>query len=329
MLTQDEVIAELNARGYEITPRRLVDWRQKGLLPPLVKRGRGQGQGWVYVWEDPLVIEQAVAVQELLWLHERTGWLYVPLWCLGFEVPLERVRSQLLARLGRSQSHLTGGNEDPVAIADTVSALAFDEATRPGPRQGRRGSADVLEYWLNLLVGDADYAPDWQGWGQVAAELTRFMGWDAADTRQEETWITSPAGLRLIRRWTRRYASLPRLEEAALDATESQWDAVHADWQALRQLTRTLEALSDEDTWQDYHDLWLRVVAVAGPWLSLVDLSMRQRGKERVWDDLRSGLVTFVDRLDSDPEIQQQIWEDWHDHEIKPDTVEGGENHTR
>lgn len=319
MLTQDEVIAELDARGYEITPRRLVDWRQKELLPPLVKRGRGYPGGWIYVWEDPLVVDQAIAVQELLWLHGRTGWLYVPLWCLGFKVPLERVRAQLLTRLGRSQSHLTGGNEDPVAIADTVSALAFDEATRPGPRQGRRGAADVLEYWLNLLVGDADYAPDWEGWGQVAAQLSRFMGWDATDAKQEETWITSPAGLRLIRRWTRWYAALPRLEEAARDATEAEWAEVHADWQALGQLVRTVSALAEEEIPEAYRELGLRVVAIAGPWLSLVDLSMRWRGQGHVCDTLHSELVSMQERLEQEPAMQEQVRQLWVETQVGQD----------
>lgn len=95
MLTQEDVLAELDERGYEISPHRLVDWRQKGLLPPLVKRGRGRGGGWVSGWEDPHIVHQVITVQELLWIRERTAWLYVPLWCMGFAVPLERVQAHL------------------------------------------------------------------------------------------------------------------------------------------------------------------------------------------------------------------------------------------
>ena len=69
MLTQEEVLAELEARGYEISPRRLVDWRQKGLLPPLVKHGRGRGRAWIYVWEEPLIVEEAFAEEPAAETH--------------------------------------------------------------------------------------------------------------------------------------------------------------------------------------------------------------------------------------------------------------------
>ncbi len=110
MLTPDEVLHELRERGYDIGSRRLVDWRQKALLPPLVNRGRGQGKGWVYGWDDPRIVEQIIAVQELLWMHERTSWLYVPLWCLGFDVPLERVQPRLLSMVERRQASLTAAS---------------------------------------------------------------------------------------------------------------------------------------------------------------------------------------------------------------------------
>src|SRR4051812_9086663 len=108
MLTPEEVIAELERLGYVVTARRLVDWRQKGLLPPLAKRGLGQGKGWVFVWEDPDVIEQTVAILDLLRWRARTDWLPLALWCLGFQMPLDRVKPPLLARLDANLSQLRG-----------------------------------------------------------------------------------------------------------------------------------------------------------------------------------------------------------------------------
>lgn len=307
MQTPDEVLAELLRNGYEITPRRLVDWRQKQLLPPLVQHGRGTGQGWIYVWEDPLIVEQVIAVQELLWIHERTGWLYVPLWCLGFDVPLDRVRAHLLVKLERGRALLTRGARDPSSIADKVSALAFREATRSGPRTGRHVQVDVLEYWLTLLAGDTEYSPDWEAWEQVAAAVAAFGGSGTHDATEAGEQLWTPAGLQLIRRWTRRYTSLPRLEEAALKATDAEWAAVHLDWQALARLVEVIGGYAEDDAWEEYFAFWLRVVAVAGPWVTLVDLSMRWRGQGQLWDTLRNELVSMQDRLEQDPAIIGQI----------------------
>ena len=312
MLTPDAVLLELKERGYELTARRLVDWRQKELLPPLVKRGRGHGKGWVYAWENPMIVEQVIAVQELLRIHERTSWLYVPLWCLGFDVPLERVRSQLLARIERRQAFLTGGEKDPDELADRVSELALTEVTRPGPRRGRsQESADVLEYWLNLLTGDTDYTPDSETLEEIATGLGRFSGRDALVGMPVSTWRSSALDLDAVQQWTGQHAAIPRLEEAARNATEREWDAVHADWQALAHLIWTVGSFTDDDTWEQQFRVWLRMVAVLGPWVSVVDLSMRRQGQGKTWDDIRGGISEFTEQLEVDPDMQRQVRVNW------------------
>jgi hypothetical protein len=313
MLTPDEVLRELKERGYDVSSRRLVDWRQKQLVPPVKKRGRGQGRGWVYVWEDPQIVEQVIAVQELLWIHERTSWLYVPLWCLGFNVPLERVRSQLLARIERRQSFLTGGEKDPEELGFQLSELALTEVTRPGPRRGRsQESADVLEYWLNVLAGDTDYAPDWEALEEIATALWRFSGRDALAGMSVDSWRLDELDLDVVQRWARQYAAMPRLEEVVLNAAESEWTAVHADWQALAQAVRTFGTFAEEeDRWDHLHFFWFRAIAVAGPWLNLVDLSMRRQGQGKMWDDIRHGVSVFIERLEAEPDLQQQVRELW------------------
>jgi hypothetical protein len=313
MLTPDEVLDELRERGYEIGPRRLVDWRQKELLPPLVKRGRGQGRGWAYGWDDSLIVEQVIAVQELLWMHERTSWLYVPLWCLGFDVPLERVKARLVAMVERRQSSLTGGEKDPDVLADRLSELAVTLGIRPGPRRGYpRMTAEAAEYWLNLLAGDADYAPESETLEEIAADLWRLSGRDALVGISVDAWRLSELDLDAAQQWTRQYAAIPRLVEAAGDATEDEWAAVHADWQALAAVAWATGEYAEDDAWDEFAWLWRRVVAVAGPWLTLVDLSMRQHGRATLWNTLRKKLWEFTERLKADPELQHQsrlLWQ--------------------
>jgi hypothetical protein len=66
-MRQSELISELERRGYEITERRLTDWRSKGLLPKLKQLGQGRGSGTFHMIEDPeTTINQAIAVFECM-----------------------------------------------------------------------------------------------------------------------------------------------------------------------------------------------------------------------------------------------------------------------
>lgn len=210
------------------------------------------------------------------------------------------------------QTRLTAGKMDPDLEADRLSDLAPDEATRPGPRHGRsRVPTHALEYWLNLLVGDTAYAPDRESLNVLAATLRHLTGQDLVGSPEVGTWQLSAAELRLLRRWVRRHAALPRLEEAARGASESEWAAVHADWQALAHLIRTISVIAGEDQWKAYRSFWLRVVGIAGPWVSVVNLSMRQDGSGRVWDGFRHGVSSFADRLETDPVAREHLRQSW------------------
>jgi len=305
LMTPNDLIEELALRGYDMTPRRLVDWRQKELLPPLVQRGRGQGRGWVNGWKDARVVEQAIAVQELLWIHERTDWLYVPLWCLGFDVPLARVKPQFLTKLARQRTFLTGGAEDPEDLGDTISELAFHEATRPGPRTSKRLSPDLLEFVISLLVGVTEYTPDFDALRELAVEIERYRGSnDGAKAPQlrrlDERW---PAMLRLVRRWVHRYASLARLEEAAIAATDAEWEAVHTDWRTLHELIASIRDSVPSDRQETLGDLALRGSAIGGPWLTLVCLSLRRSGQGQAYDATKREVFSWLTYLEHHPTI--------------------------
>tara|TARA_B100000029_G_scaffold20789_3_gene21038 strand:- start:3968 stop:4315 length:348 start_codon:yes stop_codon:yes gene_type:complete len=49
MVTQAEVLAELEDEGYQVNKRTLGYWRERGLLPPLERDGQQ------YYWEEEVV----------------------------------------------------------------------------------------------------------------------------------------------------------------------------------------------------------------------------------------------------------------------------------
>lgn len=314
LVTPNNLIEELALRGYDMTPRRLVDWRQKQLLPPLAQRGRGQGRGWINGWEDARIIEQAIAVQELLWMHERTDWLYVPLWCLGFDVPIARVKTTLLAKLQDRRRLLTNGSKDSDDIANTISALAFSEARRSGPKGDRRLSSDLFEFMLGLMAGGSETPADLISLRDLAIDLDRFRElspsgadvWGDLDTR----W---PAILRLVRRWTYRYASIPRLEDAAVNATDAEWQSVHDDWRLIQQLIASIRDAVREEPWELLDEFLYRGTAVLGPWLSLVTLSLRRNGQGESYDAVKDELISFLRAIQRDPALVKAAGSSSHD----------------
>src|SRR5664279_5777920 len=101
-MTRAELIKALRAREYpETNARNLTNWRAKGLLPPLTKRGRGHGQGTHVFWTQPDILDRAIAVCEFMRQHRRTETALLQLWFAGFDVDAELIRSAWLKALDR------------------------------------------------------------------------------------------------------------------------------------------------------------------------------------------------------------------------------------
>lgn len=97
MLSTRMLLRELNDKGYPITHRRILDWIAEGLLPHPTRHGLGRGRGVVFVWEDgERVLRQAVRVAQALAWNRRLSNVIVPLWVMGYDMPLDKVRATLL-----------------------------------------------------------------------------------------------------------------------------------------------------------------------------------------------------------------------------------------
>ena len=101
MITPDDLRAELDRLGVAVTLRTLTDWRAKGLLPPLKKKGLGQGKGTQQGWLNPDIVDQAIATHFLLERYSNTQAALLSLWSAGYSVPTETVKNAWLSRLGR------------------------------------------------------------------------------------------------------------------------------------------------------------------------------------------------------------------------------------
>jgi hypothetical protein len=154
-ITSREVVEELARRGYVVSERRLVDWRQRNLLPGLDQRGLGRARGKTYTWPSSAVCDQVIAVLELLRRVRKASRVYLPLWLLGFEVPVARVRENLASPLARILAGIAAGAQ----LDGNIEDFLFNVVTDAAPELSEHLGAD--EVWacdIGLLTSKAMFA---------------------------------------------------------------------------------------------------------------------------------------------------------------------------
>jgi len=101
----EDVVRELQARGFDATHRAVLEWIADGLLPHPRRHGRGRGRGVVYGWDDDRVIQQAVALCLALRYNRRVSNVVIPLWVLGCAIDLKQVRRSFVLKYD-TRAHL-------------------------------------------------------------------------------------------------------------------------------------------------------------------------------------------------------------------------------
>lgn len=150
-------VAAVLSRHYQhtFTKRQLTDWIQKGLLPPLSERGKGRGRGKAYYWPQPDIVRQAATVYELLQWYGRVRALYLPLWLLGYEIPIEPVRRLLLEPIETALARLTGGKQARDDIEEQLSRYAYalglrHQRSHRAPQKSTDLPAELLEQGIEI-----------------------------------------------------------------------------------------------------------------------------------------------------------------------------------
>jgi hypothetical protein len=155
-MTQAELIHALKKRGYpEVTPRVLTDWRAKRLLPPLARRGNGQGHGAHQFWKQPDILDRAVAVCEFMRQHRRVKTTILKLWFARFDVESELVREAWLQGLGRSSNWIKRNSEWRLEPEAVFSNMAFAATKKSAFGIDRHIATEALAEFLHAYFGDS------------------------------------------------------------------------------------------------------------------------------------------------------------------------------
>lgn len=262
--TQKLLVAVLQARGYtEVSERQIATWRAKDILPPfdVIGHGLGKGQGKESsTWSDGLkVLRQALEICELLKMYRSYDDLYMPLWMLGFEIPLWRIREIISRPLDIASREIEVEMEGRSATEDVLEDQAYmvTELFRRANLKLFEMPKEILEAMFNLFLNSAytlDDAPFEDG-------VKKLQNLDET-TRQHcaEMFDEEIAGNVLSRKpndlvhtifahapFINKHLSLRRIREAVDQCTDEDLRVVHRDMtlacQAAFQMMKLLKLL--------------------------------------------------------------------------------------
>lgn len=181
-LTPAAVSAELARRDKCVTERRLADWRELGLMPALVDKGRGQGGGKQYFWDDQAVIDRAALIHDILEVDTQTDTAFINIWLLGYDVDLERIRHKWIDRLSQMEASAENKISKFDFRDDGTSALGSSISAYIARQLGtnRREVAPLASEMTTLAFGgdeefDYDYLEELLS--QFARDHFKRKGW--------------------------------------------------------------------------------------------------------------------------------------------------------
>jgi len=310
-MTQDELLAEMHRLGYDdVTERQLADWRRKDLLPPFDVMGSGRGRrrgrersSWT---NGESVLDQALSVRELMQIYRSTESVRLPLWVLGYPVPLKRVREALGGPLNEIANEIACAIENEARASGEIEDM-IGEITYHHAEELRREGGEALllpqhslEAILNVFLNqDYDLTDGAFELGieelreyetalrqrQDAALAAEGFG-DAEPARQDDSLLKFVDRAPFIKQ----YFSLHQLKQAVDECTDSDLRAVQRDLSYLRGMAHLLHKIITILTREipaEYHpsraDNLQPILSAAGL-VILADLSLRRHGFAREID---------------------------------------------
>lgn len=247
MVSQAQLVAELEERGYHVTVRQLRDWRAKRLLPRLHRRSQGRGLGILRYWEDnEVILSQAMAICDLLQRNGRTKWVPLGLWFAGFEVSVLTVRTLWLESLARTRNEWIGTTLTKEEFEDALGGLCLRLA-KGLSNQSSAKSADLhwrhleplLSEVLNVVFNpylNVEIAIDEQ-----LADTARALIYHN-HSNQERSESISGAELEKWLDFILRDFSIKAMRESIALATDDDLAMAHNRWRSLRELLKLLSA---------------------------------------------------------------------------------------
>jgi hypothetical protein len=256
MVSQTQLVAELQERGYHVTERQVRDWRAKGLLPPLSSRSQGRGLGVLRYWEGKeIILSQAIAVSDLLDSNGRTKWVPLGLWFAGFEVNLGTVRTLWLESLARTRKQWLGTALSKEECEDAIGGLCTRLAKGLSDQSWTKDAhlpwtrlepllVEILNAFFNPHP-DVEIAID----EQLADTVRALMYHNRAD-RECSEFVSEP----VLEEWfvfMRQNFSISAMRKIIAEAMDDDLKLTHKRWRSVLELFKLLGASASDGTLSD------------------------------------------------------------------------------
>lgn len=291
-LTQDELIAELNRRGYEVTKRALTDWRANDLLPSFDNAGAGGGRSRYLWFRSEPIIQQSVWVCELLRIYNSFGSLYLPLWMLGYTVPLVRVRQALSEPLNYITRSIETEVESSGDLEDLIGDVAYDMTEKMKrmevdlmqvPQEAYEAIVNVL-FNKNYDLTDAPFEDAVEALKNWMQSVQRSKGEDVAGDAVTPRQTDGAESLLAYAPFVKEFLSAHQLKRAVDECTEDGLHVVGRDLDAVREIALTLHkllAIMSRDMPVEFKPTSAQILPslfMFGRLLIWTDLSLRHKG---------------------------------------------------
>jgi hypothetical protein len=291
MMTPDELVKELKDRGYPVTLRQLRDWREKGLLPRLKARGRGQGLGKVFYWADQGIVEHTVAVYEITKRRSRFKNAHrLELWFLGYPDDLDLVREAYLASLDFFEHAWTRGKSNADDVEDELARIASQAGRKMASETGWRDEQidDLVRAVLRTV-----FSPSWRF---DIAEIEEPLGqWLSQLSRRDVELPKITAGnLEVALQWLRGSLSISSVRRAIEGATYSELETAHKRWRTVRGSVQLLAERCEGQASEEFFHMGRQLSLMFGGLCICVLLWMGKRGLGRMIDANLDALASGI-----------------------------------
>lgn len=291
--TPEALTAEMQRLDYPVTKRRLTDWVHKGLLPSPRARGRGQGRGKEYRWVEPDILHRAVDVAELLEWHRRAVDLFLPLWVLGYDVPLTEVR----AGLRRLVDGLDAGLDAAIPRFGDRSDLVSDllvTADAQLANQPNSLPSELISAFVHAFIDPAT-----RDWTLILEDLGNAL---TSAEREDAAWLETSNATGAAT-FIRDQVSVPRLQAAVGNATDGALTLVHRDLRTVTQSARAVASVGMEIE----PGMLIRILVTIGCWGAVADLALRHGGHGEMVDRSVGGFTDACHRMFNDPILRAEM----------------------
>lgn len=265
-------VAQICCRlGYATKERKLIDWCQKGLIPPLKAKGRGRGKGKFYYWDsDKYIVTQILATEGLMNWYRRPKYVLLMLWFNGFDVNTKLVRETWLSFLDGRNQFLASKYPDPFDLEERIDRMILSQSNYVTVSE--KAIRELMQIVYKITLSNQFELAD-----KLSEVITMIAQTELLDGQDPAHFLYT-----FLSFFNRHFSPeskvelLQTVDDKGLAEAQADWATV------IRFIEPLLRATQPQDysAWPDLRiaQLWWQIISNLGGNVILLDLALRKEG---------------------------------------------------